>query len=104
MKTLFTTALALLVSAGLASFIHPPGVFTTIEGIVTDSAGNQAIKNAYVYTISGEEEAVTDERGFFSFKTWQSLPVTCTITHKDFKQQTVRITGSQKITVRLSRK
>jgi hypothetical protein len=54
-----------------------------IEGQVVAESNSKPVARAYVYIIEGEEEALTDDKGHFSIKTWQKLPVQLTIKYRD---------------------
>lgn len=70
-----------------------PGRPSTIQGTVTSSTG-KTIDKAYIYIISGEEEALTNKKGVFSISTWQDLPVTLIIEHPVFKKRKINITDA----------
>lgn len=103
MKLLLNVLPVLLMAAGL-SLISSSTSNVTLEGSVLDAATGKPVKDVYVYTVSGEEENLTDAKGRFKFKTWKALPVSCTATHKDFKQEIIKITDTNPITIKLSRK
>ena len=63
-----------------------------VEGTVLTDSTLIPVADAFVYTVSGEEETLTDKSGRFKLTTWQSLPVAVTIEHRDFKTTTVNIT------------
>jgi hypothetical protein len=69
MSTAFFT---LLVSIIVLS--HPPVKPQTafvVKGIVKDKATGLPVPRVHVFTIKGEEEAVTDKKGEFQFETWR---------------------------------
>jgi hypothetical protein len=68
-----------------------PGRPYTIEGAITNSTTGKNIENAYVYIVSGEEEALTNAKGVFTISTWQQLPVTLIVEHPTFKQKKIRV-------------
>jgi hypothetical protein len=68
-----------------------PGRPSTIEGAITNSTTGKQIENAYVYIVSGEEEALTNAKGVFTISTWQQLPVTLIVEHPTFKQKKIRV-------------
>jgi hypothetical protein len=66
----------------------------TIEGTIKNNSNGKFIENAYIYIVSGEEEALTNRKGIFTISTWQELPVTLIIEHPAFKQKKIRITDA----------
>jgi hypothetical protein len=77
----------------------------TIAGIVKNSANDKTIENVYIYITSGEEEALSNNKGAFTISTWQDLPVTLVIEHPVYKQKKVRITdASQQQLIKLDPK
>jgi len=71
----------------------------TIEGSVTNRNTGKQIENVYVYIVSGEEEALTNQKGVFTISTWQELPVTLVIEHPTYKQKKIRITDASQYQV-----
>jgi hypothetical protein len=61
---------------------------------VKNSATDKTIENVYIYITSGEEEALSNNKGTFTISTWQDLPVTLVIEHPTYKQKKVRITDA----------
>lgn len=66
----------------------------TIAGTVKNSATDKTIENVYIYITSGEEEALSNNKGIFTISTWQDLPVILVIEHPIYKQKKVRITDA----------
>lgn len=60
-----------------------------VEGKVVEAVTNKPVTDAYIYITRGEEEAISLKDGSFILKTWQNLPVECTIEHKDFKEKKI---------------
>lgn len=81
-----------------AFFIHTSEIFPAkpynIEGAVKNSATGKSIENVYIYITSGEEEALSNNKGTFTISTWQELPVTLVIEHPVYKQKKIRITDA----------
>lgn len=71
----------------------------TIEGAVKNSIDGKSIENVYIYITSGEEEALSDNKGTFTISTWQELPVTLVIEHPTYKQKKIRITDASQYQV-----
>ena len=75
---------------------------TTVQGVVIEQSSGKPVNKAHVYTIRGEEEVLSRTSGEFSIATWQKLPVTVVIEHKDY--ETVKVTvrnSSDKLIVKL---
>lgn len=66
----------------------------TITGAVKNSTTDKYIENVYIYITSGEEEALSNNKGVFTISTWQPLPVTLVIEHPVYKQKKIRITDA----------
>ncbi|WP_207510758.1 hypothetical protein [Longitalea luteola] len=66
----------------------------TIEGAVKNSATGKYIENAYIYIISGEEEALSNNKGAFTISTWQELPVILSIEHPVYNKKKIRVTDA----------
>lgn len=75
------------------SEIYPDKPYT-IEGAIKNSANGKSIENVYIYITSGEEEALSTNKGTFTISTWQELPVTLVIEHPVYKQKKIRITDA----------
>lgn len=78
-----------------ALIMSPSEIFPSkpvkIEGHIVHSLNGKQIENAYVYIISGEEEALSGKNGVFSISTWQQLPVTLVIEHPNYRSQRINI-------------
>ncbi|NCU05530.1 MAG: carboxypeptidase-like regulatory domain-containing protein [Chitinophagaceae bacterium] len=95
--TAVTTLLMIFSYAEIVNFLP-----ATLKGSVQDSRSGKPVAGAHVYVTKGEEEMFSSVKGEFAVKTWQSLPVTVVVEHKDYKTQTVRITnGTERLTVSL---
>ncbi len=68
-----------------------PGVLHTdaviIAGKLVEEGTGKPVNGAYICIVSGEEETISGRDGSFILKTWQRLPVQCTIEHKDFTEK-----------------
>ena len=60
----------------------------TLQGLVTNKETGKPLADIYLYTVKGEEEAITNQKGEFKFVSWQKLPLTLFI-HKE--TETVRV-------------
>jgi hypothetical protein len=95
--------LILLLTSAWLILGHKPLVFQpiVIEGVVLEATTHQPLPNAFVFTVKGEEEALTNERGLFVIKTWRSLPVTLTV-QQGGKEKKITIKSlPKKLTIRL---
>jgi hypothetical protein len=76
-----------------------------VEGTVLSEGSLKPVADAYVYTVSGEEEVLTDKQGKFKLTTWQSLPLSITVEHYSFETLKVRVnTVPANQSIRLKRK
>ena len=79
-----------------------PAVF---EGKVISNETAAPVVGAHVFIIKGEEEALTGSDGSFRITSWQQLPFTITIEHKNYQTSNIRITeGGKKQLVKLKLK
>ncbi len=65
----------IMAAAGLLAMVSFQKLKTGVEhvyvnGVVIDKQTNKPLPDVYVYIIKGEEEAVTNQQGKFSFATW----------------------------------
>jgi hypothetical protein len=66
-----------------------------IEGKVVAESNGQPVTQAHVFILDGEEEALTNNKGEFRIKTWQSAPFKLTVEkHDAFKRVTIVITNT----------
>ena len=64
-----------------------------LQGIVTSKENGKALGNIYLYTIKGEEEAITNQKGEFRFVTWKKLPITIHVHYKEEEEVRVVVTN-----------
>ena len=64
----------------------------TLHGVVANKETGKPIGGIYLYTVKGEEEAITNKTGEFKFVTWQKLPVTLYVHNKE--NENIRIVVS----------
>jgi hypothetical protein len=63
-----------------------------VEGKVVAESTGQPVTNAHVFVLDGEEEALTNNKGEFRIKTWQSAPFKLTVEkHDGFKRVSILI-------------
>ena len=55
----------------------------SLHGVVADKETGKPLPDIYIYTVKGEEEAITNKSGQFKFVTWQKLPLTLNVIHKE---------------------
>ena len=46
----------------------------TVAGVVKDKQTGEPVRHVHVFTVKGEEEAVSNDKGEFNFTTWQQSP------------------------------
>jgi protocatechuate 3,4-dioxygenase beta subunit len=63
-----------------------------VQGTVLTEGSLRPVANAFVYTVSGEEETLTDTNGKFQFTTWQPMPIALTVEHRDFETAKIKVT------------
>jgi hypothetical protein len=59
-----------------------------LQGTVIFKESGKPFAQAYVYTVEGEEETLTNDKGEFKFTSWQKLPVTL---HVDYPGRNFRL-------------
>lgn len=91
---LITAVLAILPGNGQGQYV---------EGIVVDAGSGKPVPDVYVYTLSGEEEQLTNEEGRFKFKTWRTYPIRCTATHRNYEQVIIPLHRTGAINIELHR-
>ena len=64
-----------------------------LQGIVISKENGKALGNIYLYTIKGEEEAITNQKGEFRFVTWKKLPITIHVHYKEEEEVRVVVTN-----------
>lgn len=78
-----------------ALIMNPSDVFPSkpvkIEGSIIHSLNGRQVENAYIYIISGEEEALSGKDGVFSISTWQQLPVTLVVEHPKYRSRKISV-------------
>ena len=62
-----------------------------VEGVVRDKTSLRGINGVHVYAVKGEEEAITDAEGNFSFQTWRK-EIQLTAEAREYKKYAVRLT------------
>jgi hypothetical protein len=60
-----------------------------VKGKLLDSRNQQPVEGAYIYIVSGEEEALSSKEGAFEITTWQAFPVTIKINHDQYQRSEV---------------
>ncbi|MEI6948932.1 hypothetical protein V9K67_17220 [Paraflavisolibacter sp. H34] len=96
------SSLILFTSLTATPFFSVPSEQTTLEGVVTYKASGKPAANVYLYTVKGEEEALTNERGEFRFSTGQKLPVTVYVQQDEtLKLKLIVANSGRKLTIQL---
>ncbi|MGC4100359.1 carboxypeptidase-like regulatory domain-containing protein [Ferruginibacter sp.] len=76
-----------------------------LQGVIQDAATGLPVSNVYIYSVKGEEEAVTDKKGAFKIISWQSLPVSLTLSHKEYEEKKLQVSDAAKtILVKLKKR
>jgi len=76
-----------------------------VKGKIIDSRSQSPIEKAYIYIISGEEEALSSKDGSFEITTWQAFPVTIKVHHDEYQTSTVVYkNGGDKPVIKLQKK
>jgi hypothetical protein len=89
-KYIFSLAIPLIMLLSYDEYIRLSQI--VVQGTVLTEGSLKPVAGAFVYTVSGEEEALTDKNGNFKFTTWQSLPLGITVEHRDFETTRVKVT------------
>lgn len=62
-----------------------------IEGVIVSEQTGKPIPNLHVYTVQGEEESLTDNKGYFKIESWQTAPFRLVIENKGIRVHTCNI-------------
>jgi protocatechuate 3,4-dioxygenase beta subunit len=89
-KYIFSLPIPLIMLLSYHEYIRLSQI--VIQGTVLTEGSLKPVADAFVYTVSGEEEALTDKNGKFKLTTWQSMPVAITVEHRDFKTACIKVT------------
>jgi uncharacterized protein YfaS (alpha-2-macroglobulin family) len=89
LKTLFITTLFPFM---IATSSDTKTAEYTLQGTVANKETGKPLANVYLYTVKGEEEAITNAKGEFRFVTWKKLPVTIHI-HKENEEVRVVVSN-----------
>lgn len=81
-----------------------PKALSVIEGTVTNEE-KQPLQKVHSYTVLGEEETFTNDKGEFSFKTYQPFPLKLIVEGKDYEKKTIELVAPpDKLSIVLTRK
>ncbi len=95
----------LLIQLLIAPFLPNSEPGLEISGTVINEGTRQPVDKAYIYTVKGEEEAISDGSGNFHFTTWKEKPVRIYISHVGFKSKVVDVNeGFKNIKIILAQK
>ena len=72
-----------------------------LQGLITNKQTGKPLSNVYLYSVKGEEEAITDEKGEFKLITWKKLPVTIHIQNKNEEVRVVITNPSEFLKIKL---
>ena len=74
----------------------------TLHGVVALKETGKPVPDVFLYTVKGEDEAITDKKGEFRFVTWQKLPVVLYVRNKEDENIRIVVTDpSEYIRVKL---
>lgn len=96
-----TIALALL---PVLSWISEPKVLPSysLQGTVLHKESGKPLPDVYLYTVKGEEETLTNQKGEFKIVSWQKLPITIHVRSLDESDIKVVVNNpSDKISIKL---
>ncbi|MFT3980797.1 MAG: hypothetical protein QM687_10035 [Ferruginibacter sp.] len=65
-----------------------------ISGNITESVYGKPVDKAYIYTVAGEEETLSNSSGRFRLLTWQKTPVKVRFEKKGFKSREIIYTAN----------
>ncbi|MEQ1676512.1 MAG: carboxypeptidase-like regulatory domain-containing protein [Chitinophagaceae bacterium] len=106
MNKLFIMSLAVMVVLVNSSFNNKPAYAgTIIQGTVLSEKTGKPVPGAIVSVVSGEEEALTKQKGEFRIQTAKNTPFVLTTEHGDYETSRITITDAgQRIIIRLKPK
>ena len=67
-----------------------------VNGVVFDKQTNKPLPDVYVYIIKGEEEAITDQQGKFSFTTWHRSNMVLNLKRPEHNEVQVKLSDPKK--------
>lgn len=74
----------------------------SIQGVIVSKTDGKPLENIYLYAVKGEEEAISNSKGEFKFVSWQKLPLTLYVQHKDNEHVRVVVSNPKEfITIKL---
>lgn len=84
----------LFVTAALLFAFNKPAVNVqnpfVVNGVIKDKATGAPIQYVHVFTVKGEEESITNEKGEFRFETWQQS-AELTTEKEGYQSQSVKL-------------
>ncbi len=104
LKTTFLNLALLFIFTG-SNLAQKTGAII-VEGKVVAANTGDPVVNAHVYILDGEEEALTNNKGEFSIRSWQKAPFKLTAEkHNGYEKTSIVITNpSIKQVIRLKAK
>lgn len=67
-----------------------------LHGTISNKETGKPLPDIYLYTVKGEEEAITNKKGEFKFISWQKLPLTLFI-HRENNNLRVLISNPSEL-------
>lgn len=104
MKTLLPVISFAIAAISQGNIAAPVAAPVILQGKVVSQQSNASVQEAYIHITSGEEETITAKDGSFVIKTWQQLPVQCTIEHKDYVKKKITVTNNKNLLIVLQEK
>jgi hypothetical protein len=62
-----------------------------IKGKILVQETNQALANAHIQIMYGQEEVITNSNGEFVLRSWQAFPLTLVVEHKQYDTNCISI-------------
>ena len=92
----------------LGFFINPSALLNSeaaiVQGVVLNE-NKQPLNKAHVYTIYGDEETFSNDKGVFTLRTSLALPLKLYVQYDGYSEEVIELTKAEKeITVQLTRK
>lgn len=83
----------LIVLMNISSAVPVKNLNHSVQGVVVDKLSGTPLSNIYLYTVKGEEEAISNNKGEFKITTWQKLPLTIYVHNKDGQDISIVVTN-----------
>ncbi len=99
--TILKSAIALVLVLSWRS--EPKAIYSySLQGTVSHKESGKPLADVYLYTVKGEEETLTNQKGEFKIVTWQKLPITIHVRSLDDSEVKVVVNNpANKISIKL---